>query len=118
LDGDSPYEEGRELDRFLTKLNQCAAFLLIPVVLLMLMAGYRATGSFTFIPRGFADLLHRIYLNMVFLFLFSLHMLLSLRTLLKRKQRGGRLLDLIFILIGAGMFGVFTMLSLKLILPF
>ena len=108
----------RELDCFLTKLNRYTAYLLIPVVLLMLMTGYRSTGSFPFIPRGFADLLHRIYLNVVFLFLFTLHTLLSLRLLLKRKMRGGRLTDVLFILLGAGMFGLFTFLSMWLILPF
>jgi hypothetical protein len=113
-----PAKRGRALDRFLTKLNRYTAYLLIPVVLLMLMTGYRSTGAFPFIPRGLADLLHRIYLNVVFLFLFCLHTLLSLRILLRRKQRGGRLTDVVFILIGAGMFGVFAFLSLKLILPF
>jgi hypothetical protein len=116
-DGGSQHREGRKLDRFLTKLNRYASYLLIPVVLLMLMTGYRSTGAFPFIPRGFADLFHRIYLNAVFLFLFFLHTLLSLRIVLKRKQRGSRLLDVVLILIGTGMFGFFTYLSLKLILP-
>ena len=105
------------MNRFLTRLNRYVAYLLIPVVLFMLVTGYRATGNFPFIPRGFADLLHRIHLNVVFLFLFSVHTMLSLRIVLMRKQMGGRLLDAAFILIGAALFGFFAYLSLKLILP-
>jgi hypothetical protein len=105
------------MDRFLIKLNRYVAYLLIPVVFLMLMTGYRSTGSFFFISRGFADLLHRIYLNVGFLFLFTLHTMLSLRVVFMRKNRGGRLLDLVLILLGTGIFGLFTYLSLRLILP-
>ena len=105
------------MDRFLVKLNRYVAYLLIPVVFLMLMTGYRSTGNFTFMPRGFADLLHRIHLNVVFLFLFTLHTMLSLRVVFMRKKRGGRLLDVLLILFGTGIFGLFTYLSLRLILP-
>jgi hypothetical protein len=104
-------------DRFLQRLNRVVAFLLIPVVLVLLVTGYRMTGSFSFIPRGLADLLHRIHLNVVFLFLFALHTMLSIRIALLRKGRGGRLLDVLFIGVGAALFGFFAYLSLKLILP-
>jgi len=105
------------VNRFLQKLNRYISYILIAVVIAMLMAGYRMTGNFTFIPRGLADLLHRIYLNVVFLILFITHTLLSLRIVFKRKSISGKYIDVIFILIGVGLFGFFTYLSLKLILP-
>jgi hypothetical protein len=105
------------VDRFLQKLNRYISYILIAVVIAMLMAGYRMTGNFTFIPRGLADLLHRIYLNVVFLILFITHTLLSLRIVFKRKSISGKYIDVTFILIGVGLFGFFTYLSLKLILP-
>ena len=108
---------GTGVNRFLQKLNRYTAYILIPVVLFMLMTGFRMTGHFIFMPRGFADLLHRIYLHVIFLFLFTVHTLLSLRTVFMRKNIGGRGLDVTFILIGVGLFVFFTYLSLRLILP-
>jgi hypothetical protein len=43
--------------------------------------------------------------------------MLSLRVVFMRKKRGGRLLDILLILLGTGIFGLFTYLSLRLILP-
>jgi hypothetical protein len=105
------------LNRFLQVLNRYISYTLMAVVFVLLMVGYRMTGNFTFIPRGLADLLHRIYLNVVFLLLFITHVLLSLRMVFKKKSISGKYLDVIFILIGVGLFGFFTYLSLKLILP-
>ena len=105
------------MNRFLQKLNRYISYIIIAVVIALLMAGYRMTGNFTFIPRGLADLLHRIYLNVVFLFLFITHTLLSLRIVFMRKGIRGKAIDVTFILIGIGLFGFFAYLSLKLILP-
>lgn len=105
------------VNRFLLKFNRYTAYILIPVILFMFVSGHRMTGNFTFISRGFADLLHRVYLNIVFLFLFLIHTFLSLRFLLMRRNIKGRWLDLLFILIAVFIFGIFSYLSLKLILP-
>ena len=105
------------LDRVLIRFNRYIAYILIAVVIAMLVAGFRMTGNFIFIPRGLADLLHRIYLNVVFLLLFLTHTLLSLRIAFKRKGIGGKGIDIFFVLIGVGLFAYFTYLALKLILP-
>jgi hypothetical protein len=107
----------KEVNRFLQRVNRYCAYLLIPVMFLILMTGFRMTGHFPFIPRGVADLLHRIYLNVIFLFLFALHLFLSLRFALLRRNIGGKVLDALFILAGAAMIGFFSYLSLRMILP-
>ena len=104
-------------NRFLVRLNRYIAYVLIAVVLATLVAGFRMTGNFIFIPRGLADLLHRIYLNVAFLFLFLIHTLLSLRIVFKRRGIDGKGIDIPLILIGVGLFAYFSYLSLKLILP-
>ena len=105
------------VDRFLIRFNRYISYILIAVVIAMLVAGFRMTGNFIFLPRGLADLLHRIYLNVVFLLLFLTHTLLSLRIVFKRRGISGKGIDIPFILIGVGLFGYFTYLALKLILP-
>jgi hypothetical protein len=106
------------LNRALLRINRYTAYLLIAVTLLMLITGYRMTGNFAFISRGLADLLHRIHLNIVFLFLFVLHTLLSIRVLIIRRGLWRRYLDVVFIIIGTGILGFFSYYSLKLIVRF
>ena len=105
------------VDRFLIRCNRYISYVLIAVVMAMIIAGFRMTGSFIFIPRGLADLLHRIYLNVVFLLLFLTHTLLSLRIAFKRRGISGKGIDIPFILIGVGLFSYFSYLALKRILP-
>ncbi len=104
------------IDKFLIRFNRYLAYVLIAVVVSILLFGYRLTGNFQFIPQGLADLLHKVYLNIVFLFLFLTHTLLSLRIVLMRKNVKKKLLDVLFIMIGVGVFGVFSFLSLRLLL--
>lgn len=106
------------VDSFLVKLNRYVAYALIPLTLLMLVTGFRMTGSFGFFSRGFSDLLHRVYLTMGFVVLFTVHVLLSVRTVLMRKRIRSRLLDVLFITAGAGLVGYFTVLSLRLVIFF
>ncbi len=105
------------MNRFLVKLNRWTAYVLFPIGIFMLIMGYRITGSFVFIPRGFADLLHKIYLHAIFLILFTLHSLLSIRFALMRRRIQSVYLDVLFILVGVGMTGYFSYLSFRLILP-
>ena len=58
------------IDKFLIRFNRYLAYVLIAVVVSILLFGYRLTGNFGFIPQGLADLLHKVYLNIIFLFLF------------------------------------------------
>lgn len=105
------------MNRFLVKLNRWSCYILFPTGILMFILGYRMTGSFVLINRGFADLLHKIYLNVLFVVLFFLHSLLSIRFALMRKNIKSVYLDVLFILLGLGMTGYFSCLSLRLILP-
>jgi hypothetical protein len=104
-------------DRFLVRFNRYISCVLIAVVMAMIIAGFRMTGNFLFLPRGLADLLHRIYLNVAFLLLFLTHTLLSLRIVLQRKGIRGKGIDIPFIVIGVGLFGYFSYLALRIILP-
>lgn len=105
------------MKKFLVKLNRWSGYILFPTGIFMFILGYRMSGSFVFINRGFADLLHKIYLNVLFVFLFFLHSLLSLRFALMRKNLGSVYLDVLFVLLGLGMAGYFSYLSFRLILP-
>jgi len=106
------------VDKFLIKLNRVIAYIKIGLVVGLLITGFRMIGYFTFINRGLADYLHRIYFNVPFIILFTIHTLLSVRITLMRKQKKSIFLDILFIVIGIGFIAVFSYLALSLIVFF
>ena len=104
-------------NRFLVKFNRYIAYILIPVTLFMLMSGFRMTGNFSFIPRGLADLLHRVYVHSAFLVLFIIHVVLSARIALMRRHVRGLWLDILLAVVGLAVIVYFSYLSQRLILP-
>jgi hypothetical protein len=109
---------GVEVDKFLIKLNRVIAYINIGLVVGLLITGFRMIGYFTFINRGLADYLHRIYFTVPFIILFTIHTLLSVRITLMRKQKKSVFLDILFIVIGIGFTAVFSYLALSLIVFF
>jgi hypothetical protein len=88
------------MDRFLIKLSRIASYILIVIIVLMLITGYRLTGHFVFITRGFANTLHSIYFNITFIFLFTIHSLTAIRFALIRNKIKGKYIDILLIAIG------------------
>jgi hypothetical protein len=88
------------MDRFLIKLSRVASYILIVIIVLMLITGYRLTGHFVFITRGFANTLHSIYFNITFIFLFTIHSLTAIRFALIRNKIKGKYIDILLIAIG------------------
>ena len=86
--------------KFLIKLNRVLAYLLIPIVIAILITGYRNTGYFTFLNRGVANLLHSIWLNIIFLIVFTVHSLIGIKLALIRNKIKARYLDAILLIIG------------------
>jgi hypothetical protein len=109
---------GVEVDKFLIKLNRVIAYINIGLVVGLLITGFRMIGYFTFINRGLADYLHRIYFTVPFIILFTIHTLLSVRITLMRKQKKSVFLDILFIVIGIGFTAVFSYLALSLFVFF
>jgi hypothetical protein len=103
--------------RALVRINRYVAYLLIPVTLFMFITGFRMTGTFTFFSRGSADLLHRIYVHIAFVVLFSVHVVLSVRIAFARRGVRSRFLDWSLAAAGVGLAAYFSVLSLRLILP-
>ncbi|MBN2322913.1 MAG: hypothetical protein JXQ30_04200 [Spirochaetes bacterium] len=99
-----------KLNRFLVRMNRVSAYVLLLVAVLMIVTGYRSTGRFAFFSRGFADITHRIHLNIAFVSLLSLHSVLSTRTALQRRNIGGTYVDIALIIAGAVFIAIFTLL--------
>lgn len=87
-------------ERFLKKLNRILGYLLIPAFVVLMVTGYRQLGYFTFFTRGKANLLHQVYINIVFLILFTMHAGLSLRASLARNKVKGKAVDLLLLVCG------------------
>ena len=82
------------------------------------MTGYRMIGFFRFVPRGLADSLHRVYLNIPFIVMVTVHILLSIRISLMRKKKQSRMLDIVFIVVGTAFAAVFSYFALSLFFTF
>ncbi len=101
------------MEKILIRINRISAYILIVLVFLMLITGYRQVGYFTFFTRGLASSLHQIYLNIAGLIVGSVHVLLSIRRALIRNHIKGLYINIILILIGiviVGGFSYFTFL--------
>jgi hypothetical protein len=106
------------LNRFLVSLNRIVSWILIALVVSLLVTGYRMIGFFSFIPRGLADSLHRVYLNVPFIILVTVHILVSIRISLMRKKKQSRVLDVVFIVAGTTFAAVFSYFALSLFFIF
>ena len=96
------------MERILTRINRISAYILIVLVLLILITGYRQVGYFTFFTRGLANSLHQIYLNIAGLIVGAVHVLLSVRRALIRNKIKGAYINIILALIGIAAVGGFS----------
>ncbi|HUT66615.1 MAG TPA: hypothetical protein VMZ05_10790 [Spirochaetota bacterium] len=99
-----------KLNRVLIRINRYIAYALLLIAVVILVTGYRTTGHFAFFSRGFADITHRIHLNIAFIVLLAVHALLSIRSALLRKKIGGAYIDIMLLLIGTVFVGLFVLL--------
>jgi hypothetical protein len=96
------------MEKVLTRINRISAYVLIVLVLLILITGYRQVGYFTFFTRGLANSLHQIYLNIAGLVVGAVHVLLSVRRALIRNKIKGIYINIILALIGIVVVGGFS----------
>jgi hypothetical protein len=96
------------MEKVLTRINRISAYVLIVLVLLILITGYRQVGYFTFFTRGLANSLHQIYLNIAGLVVGAVHVLLSVRRALIRNKIKGVYINIILALIGIVVVGGFS----------
>ena len=104
----------KDINRFLIKVNRYSGYILIPFTIGLIISGYRMVGYFDFFSRGLADLFHRIFIHTGFVLTFSIHTFLSLRHALMRRNIKGMLLDIIFLVLGAGFAFYFIFLGLAI----
>ena len=96
------------MEKILTKINRISAYILLVLVLLILITGYRQVGYFTFFTRGLANSLHQIYLNIAGLVVGSIHILISIRKALIRNKIKGIWVNIILIILGVAIVGGFS----------
>ena len=96
------------MEKVLTRINRISAYILIVLVILILITGYRQVGYFTFFTRDLANSLHQIYLNIAGLILGAVHVLLSVRRALIRNKIKGAYINIILALIGVVVVGGFS----------
>ena len=96
------------MEKVLTRINRISAYILIVLVLLILITGYRQVGYFTFFTRGLANSLHQVYLNIAGLVVGAVHVLLSVRRALIRNKIKGVYVNIILALIGIVVVGGFS----------
>jgi len=96
------------MEKILTRINRISAYILLVLVLLILITGYRQVGYFTFFTRGLANSLHQIYLNIAGLVIGSVHILISIRKALARNKIKGIWVNIILIILGIAMVGGFS----------
>ena len=101
------------MPRFLKKLNRIFAYILIPLVIALLITGYRNTEHFIFINRGVANLLHSVWLNIVFLVLFTVHSLLAIKLALIRNKVTAKYLNALLVAIGVLFIAGFTYFAFR-----
>ena len=96
------------MEKFLLRLCRITAYISIVLFILMMISGYRQTGNFTFISRGFANTLHQVHINIAFLFTVSVHALTAIRRALLRNRIKGPYIDILLILMGILFVGGFS----------
>jgi len=100
------------MEKILTRISRISAYILIVLVLLILITGYRQVGYFTFFTRGLANSLHQIYLNIAGLVVGSIHVLISIRKALARNRIRGVWIDIMLIVLGIAIVGGFSYFTL------
>ena len=100
------------MEKILTRISRISAYVLIVLVLLILITGYRQVGYFTFFTRGLANSLHQIYLNIAGLVVGSIHVLISIRKALVRNRIRGVWIDIMLIVLGIAIVGGFSYFTL------
>ena len=100
------------MEKILTRINRISAYVLIVLVLVILITGYRQVGYFTFFGRGLANSLHQIYINIAGLVVGSVHVLLSSRRALARNKIKGVWVNIILIALGVVIVGGFSYFTL------
>jgi hypothetical protein len=96
------------MEKILTRINRISAYILLVLVLLILITGYRQVGYFTFFTRGLANSLHQIYLNIAGLAIGSVHILISIRKALVRNKIKGIWVNIILVILGVAIVGGFS----------
>lgn len=96
------------MEKILTRINRISAYILLVLVLLILITGYRQVGYFTFFTRGLANSLHQIYLNIAGLVIGSVHILMSIRKALVRNKIKGIWVNIILVILGVTIVGGFS----------
>ena len=96
------------MEKILTRISRISAYILIVLVLLILITGYRQVGYFTFFTRGLANSLHQIYLNITGLVVGSVHVLISIRKALARNKIKGVWANILLIALGVAIVGGFS----------
>jgi len=96
------------MEKILTRINRISAYILLVLVLLILITGYRQVGYFTFFTRGLANSLHQIYLNIAGLVIGSVHILISIRKALARNKIKGIWVNIILVILGVAVVGGFS----------
>ena len=96
------------MEKVLTRINRISAYILIVLVLLILITGYRQVGYFTFFTRGLANSLHQVYLNIAGLVVGAVHVLLSVRRALIRNKIRGVYVNILLAVIGIVVVGGFA----------
>ena len=100
------------MEKILTRISRISAYILIVLVLLILITGYRQVGYFTFFTRGLANSLHQIYLNIAGLVVGSIHVLISIHKALARNRIRGVWIDIMLIVLGIAIVGGFSYFTL------
>ncbi len=103
------------MNKFLRKLNRIAAYILIVLFVILMITGYRQVGYFTFITRGVASSLHQIYINIIFLVLFTFHSAMGIRIALKRNKVSGLYVDILLIILSIIFIAGFSYFTMALI---
>ena len=96
------------MEKILTRINRISAYILLALVPLILITGYRQVGYFTFFTRGLANSLHQIYLNIAGLVVGSVHILISIRKALVRNKIKGIWVNIILVILGVAIVGGFS----------
>jgi ABC-type sulfate transport system permease subunit len=101
------------MEKILTRINRISAYILIVLVLVIFITGYRQVGYFTFFGRGLANSLHQIYINVAGLIVGSVHILLSSRKALARNKIKGIWVNIVLAILGVAIVGGFSYFTLS-----
>jgi len=101
------------MEKTLTRINRISAYILIVLVLVIFITGYRQVGYFTFFGRGLANSLHQIYINVAGLIVGSVHVLLSSRKALARNKIKGIWVNIVLVILGITIVGGFSYFTLS-----